>query len=86
MAALRHQIQGHRDKHQIVLDLKGSLHSEEKKRLANVAASTHAAVKASFIVAEENLSLSSSFSEGAFLKQRMPKVMSTSVAQPETGF
>ncbi|XP_043968005.1 general transcription factor II-I repeat domain-containing protein 2-like [Gambusia affinis] len=61
------------EKQKIVADLKGRLQMQQKL-FTKATAKTDAAVKASFIVAEEIARASKSFSEGAFLKQCMLKV------------
>ena len=61
------------EKQQIVQELNGGLQSQQNM-FTKAAAKNDAAVKASFIVAEEIARASKSFSEGAFLKQCMLKV------------
>ncbi|KAJ8394068.1 hypothetical protein AAFF_G00054120 [Aldrovandia affinis] len=60
-------------KHQIVQELKGRLQSQQNM-FTKATAKKDAAVKASFIVAEEIARASKCFSEGAFLKRCMLKV------------
>nr|XP_040025001.1 general transcription factor II-I repeat domain-containing protein 2-like [Gasterosteus aculeatus aculeatus] len=61
------------EKQQIAQELKGKLQSQQSLFVKSTA-KNEAAVKASFIVAEEIAHASKSFSEGAFLKQCMLKV------------
>eukprot|EP00079_Xenopus_tropicalis_P019879 XP_012810096.1 PREDICTED: general transcription factor II-I repeat domain-containing protein 2-like [Xenopus tropicalis] len=61
------------EKHKIVKELKGKLQSQQQM-FTKASAKNDAAVKASFIVAEEIARTSRCFSEGAFLKQCMLKV------------
>ncbi|XP_071251756.1 general transcription factor II-I repeat domain-containing protein 2B-like [Salvelinus alpinus] len=61
------------EKQQIAQELKGKLRSQQSLFMKSTA-KNEAAVKASFIVAEEIAHASKSFSEGAFLKQCMLKV------------
>ena len=61
------------EKQQIVQELNGGLQSQQNM-FTKATAKNDAAVKASFIVAEEIARASKSFSEGAFLKQCMLKV------------
>ncbi|XP_053483914.1 general transcription factor II-I repeat domain-containing protein 2A-like [Ictalurus furcatus] len=61
------------EKQRIAAELKGKLQSQQNV-LTKATAKNDAAVKASFIVAEEIARTSKSFSEGAFLKQCMLKV------------
>ncbi|KAJ8333525.1 hypothetical protein SKAU_G00194180 [Synaphobranchus kaupii] len=61
------------EKQQIAQELKGKLRSQQSLFMESTA-KNEAAVKASFIVAEEIAHASKSFSEGAFLKQCMLKV------------
>lgn len=63
----------HQEKQQKVQELKGSLHSQQNIS-AKMTAKNDAAVKASFVVAEEIALASKCFSEGAFVKQCMLKV------------
>uniref|UniRef100_A0A8C8VDY8 SPIN-DOC-like zinc-finger domain-containing protein n=1 Tax=Pelusios castaneus TaxID=367368 RepID=A0A8C8VDY8_9SAUR len=60
------------ERHKIVQELKGRLQSQQKM-FTKATAKNDAAVKASFIVAEEIARVSRCFSEGAFLKQCMLK-------------
>lgn len=61
------------EKQQIVKELKGKLRSQQNL-FTKATTKNDAAMKASFIVAEEIARASKSFSEGAFLKQCMLKV------------
>lgn len=61
------------EKQQIVKELKGKLRSQQNL-FTKATTKNDAAVKASFMVAEEIARASKSFSEGAFLKQCMLKV------------
>ena len=61
------------EKQAIVKELKGNLRSQQNL-FTKATAKNDAAVKASFIVAEEIARTSKSFSEGAFVKQCMLKV------------
>ncbi|XP_045678765.1 general transcription factor II-I repeat domain-containing protein 2-like isoform X1 [Phyllostomus hastatus] len=61
------------EKQQLAQELKGRLQSQQNV-LTRTIAKNDAAVKASFIVAEEIARASKCFSEGAFFKQRMLKV------------
>ncbi|KAJ1125806.1 hypothetical protein NDU88_004224 [Pleurodeles waltl] len=63
----------HQEKQQKVQELKGSLHSQ-RNIFAKMTAKNDAAVKASYLVAEEIARASKCFSEGAFVKQCMLKV------------
>ncbi|KAJ1081737.1 hypothetical protein NDU88_001913 [Pleurodeles waltl] len=63
----------HQEKQQKVQELKGSLHSQ-LNIFAKMTAKNDAAVKASYLVAEEIARASKCFSEGAFVKQCMLKV------------
>lgn len=63
----------HQEKQQKVQELKKNLHFQQNL-FANASAKNDAAVKASFIVAEEIARASKCFSEGAFLKQCMLKI------------
>uniref|UniRef100_A0A8C5M3G8 SPIN-DOC-like zinc-finger domain-containing protein n=1 Tax=Leptobrachium leishanense TaxID=445787 RepID=A0A8C5M3G8_9ANUR len=63
----------HQEKQQKVQELKGSLHSQ-RNIFAKMRAKNNAAVKASYLVAEEIARTSKCFSEGAFVKQCMLKV------------
>ncbi|KAJ1099676.1 hypothetical protein NDU88_004775 [Pleurodeles waltl] len=63
----------HQEKQQKVQELKGSLHSQ-RNIFAKMTAKNDAAVKASYLGAEEIARASKCFSEGAFVKQCMLKV------------
>lgn len=63
----------HQEKQQIAQELKGKLRSQQNV-FAKARTKNNAAVKASFVVAEEIARASKSFSEGTFLKQCMLKV------------
>ncbi|XP_053241264.1 EPM2A-interacting protein 1-like [Podarcis raffonei] len=63
----------HQEKQQKVQELKGSLYSQ-RNIFAKMTAKNDAAVKASYLVAEEIARASKCFSEGAFVKQCMLKV------------